>query len=126
MQQLGVLSVTTHGEQRFRIREAWVTGAGLTRARVELIAQDAETALPGMFASCAKLLRSVVDEHGEALMAPPLQFDSAPWVGARLTEILPIPLSVKQELLELADPLRRIEILHDVLVANGLLSTAQS
>ena len=39
----------------------------------------------------------------------------ASWVGARLTEYLPFELEQKQRILELNDPLVRLEHLNDVL-----------
>lgn len=120
MQQLGVLSVKTRGEQRFRIREARVTEAGLTRARVDMIAHEVDTPLPEEFSACSILLKAVIAECGEGVIGAPLRFDSSVWVGARLTEILPVPLAAKQELLELDDPLQRIEILHKFLLQHRL------
>ncbi len=116
MKQLGVLAVSTRGEQRFRIRETRITEAGLTRASVQLLAPDADAAIPPTFSACVELLRSVISEHGEGIFAPPLRFGSSAWVGARLAEILPIPMAAKQDLLELDDALQRIEILHRFLL----------
>jgi len=54
---------------------------------------------------------------------PPHRFDDAAWVGYRLTEILPVPLIAKQKLLELNDPIVRLEILHRFLEQRGLLTS---
>lgn len=120
MQQLGVLSVTAVGSQRFRILASHVTGAGLTRATVEMIPQEADTALAGEYGACAKLLRAVIEEHGARIMAEPFLFDSSSWVSARLTEILPVPLAAKQKLLELDDASQRIEILNKFLAQHRI------
>ena len=69
--------------------------------------------LPGC-ARCVTLLERILDEHG-ALFEPPHRLDSASWVGARLTEILPLPLPAKQELLELTDARARLERVNDLL-----------
>ncbi len=111
MQQLGVLSIKAHGQQRFRILEVRITEAALTRASVEMLPQDADSALPEEFEACATLLKAVVEEHGPAIVAAPLQFDSSSWVSSRLAEILPVSLAAKQKLLELNDARQRIEIL---------------
>lgn len=111
MQQLGVLSVKARGEQRFRILESRVTDAALTRAKVEMLPQDADSALPEEFDGCATLLKAVYEEHGSTIVAAPLRFDSTSWVSSRLAEILPVPLAAKQKLLELDDARQRIEIL---------------
>ncbi len=120
MEQLGVLSVKALGGQRFRILETRVTEAGLTNARVELLAQDADTDLPVEFGACANVLRAVVREHGAGIMAAPLRYDSSSWVSSRLTEILPVPLAAKQKLLELDDAAQRIEILNRFLLQHRI------
>ncbi len=120
MQQLGVLSIKTMGVQRFRIKSAKVTEAGLTRAEVEMLAPEEDSKLPDEFEACAALLKAVIDEHGAAIVALPPQLDSASWVGSRLTEILPVPLGAKQKLLELGDAMQRIEILNKFLLQHGL------
>lgn len=125
MQQLGLLQVKTLGGQRFRILASRINPAGLRVARVELLAEAADAVLPTEFMACARLLRAVLDEHGEALVHPPLRFESSAWVGARLSEILPVPPAAKQRLLELDDPLQRIEILHKFLVQHGLAQAGQ-
>lgn len=120
MQQLGVLSVKTLGGQRFRIIESHVTDAGLTRASVEMLAQDSDADLPEEFEACANVLRAVIKEHGPQIMAEPFRFDSSSWVSSRLAEILPVPLVAKQKLLELEDASQRIEILNKFLLQHRL------
>lgn len=111
MQQLGVLSIKARGGQRFRILESRVTETALTRASVEMLPQDIDSELPEEFGACATLLKAVFEEHGSAIVAAPLQFESSSWVSSRLVEILPVPLAAKQKLLELDDARQRIEIL---------------
>ena len=120
MEQLGVLSVKALGGQRFRILELRVTDAGLMRARVEMLPQDADTDLPDEFGACASVLKAVVREHGAGIMASPLRYESSSWVGSRLTEILPVPLAAKQRLLELDDAVQRIEILSKFLLQHRI------
>lgn len=122
MQQLGLLSIKTRGEQRFRIRDTRVTGAGLTRASVDLLPPDEDTQFDKDFEACTTLLKAIIDEHGAELVSPPLRFDSASWVSARLTEILPVPLPAKQKLLELWDARQRIEIIDGFLKQQRLSS----
>ena len=118
MPQLGVLQVIAQGEGRFRILERRVQPDGLARARVELIADDADGPVPPACARCARLLGRLLGEAPDAI-APPHRLDSASWVGMRLAELLPLPLESKQELLELTDARARLERL------TGLLSRAQ-
>ena len=120
MQQLGVLSIKTQGEQRFRIKAARITDAGLTRAEVEMLPEDADATLPEEFEACAALLKAVIAEHGAGIVSSPARFESSSWVSSRLAEILPLPLAAKQKLLELEDAMQRIEILNKFLQQHRL------
>jgi Lon protease-like protein len=116
MPQLGVLHVIAVGEQRFRILERRVQGDGLTRASIQMIEEDAESTIPETCAGCVQLLERVIEQQA-GLFEPPHRLDSASWVSARLTEILPLPLPAKQELLELTDARERIDRLNGLLRA---------
>jgi len=110
MPQLGVLQVVARGERRFRILERRVQPDGLARARVELLAEVADAPLePGDI--CARVLRKALEAAGEGVVVPPLRYDSADWVSARLAELLPLAPASRQRLLEMDDASDRIEIL---------------
>jgi len=121
MQQQGILNLRTHGSQRFRILARETSPQGLISADVELIPPDVRIAVPGKFASCARLLEMVVLDQGKPVFAEPHAFDDAAWVSYRLTEILPVPLVAKQKLLELSDSLARLSILQRFLESRGLV-----
>lgn len=115
MQQLGLLQIVAQGSQRFRILQRRVQGDGLALADIELLPEGSDAPVPERLAACRQLLERVAAEHGERLFAKPFRFDSSAWVSARLAEVLPLPLSTKQELLELDDALRRLEVIHGFL-----------
>lgn len=114
MPQLGVLHVIARGERRFRIVARRVQPDGLARARVELLAEELDSVPPETLGRCVKLLERLIEQHPE-LLEPPHRLDSCAWVSARLAELLPLPLEVKQALLELDDARSRLERLHEVL-----------
>jgi Lon protease-like protein len=118
MQQLGVINLLTRGEERFRILKSSSTSQGLVVADIEPIPPERDTPVPPEYEDCARLLLRLVDAHGEGLFTPPHRFDSARWVGYRLAEVLPLPLPVKQKLLEMDDPVERLSVLHRVLAAS--------
>lgn len=118
MQQLGVLQIVAQGSQRFRILDRRLQADGLARATVELLPEESDAPLPGHLAACRQLLERIVAEHGERVFAKPYRFESSAWVGARLAEVLPLPGSVKQQLLQL-DGLARLEALGRLIPAEG-------
>jgi Lon protease-like protein len=117
MEQLGLLQIVARGEQRFRVLERRVEADGLARASIEILPDGDDSPIPPGCAGCVRLLERVIAEHPD-LIEPPHQLDSSDWVGARLAEILPLPLELKQQLLQ-ADGARRLARLSGFLVEGG-------
>ena len=115
MQQLGVLSITVRGERRFRVLERRVQRDGLIRSEIELLENEDDASVPEALAVCARVLKAIIDEGAVTGIEAPFRFESSAWVSARLTEILPLPLAFKQQLLETDDSRRRLEALRDAL-----------
>lgn len=122
MQQLGVLQVRAEGQYRFRILSTRQNGHGLLLAEAETIAAEEPVPVPPHLVGCANMLRAVVKDMGEEAFTQPLQFDDAVWLGYRLSEVLPIKVTAKQKLLELTDPLARLEVLAEFMRNQGLMS----
>ncbi len=121
MEQLGILQIVARGGRRFRILEKRLGAAQLQEARVEIIADNGPLAVPPERQRLLPLLRRVAGDLGPERMPEPHHFDDAEWVGYRITEILPIQNLAKQKLLELEDPLARLEILEKFLDQRKLL-----
>jgi Lon protease-like protein len=115
MEQLGLLQIVAQGAERFRILARRVQPDGLALARIELLPESADAPVPDQLAICRQLLERIAAEHGERIFAKPFQFDSSTWVSARLAEVLPLPLATKQQLMELGDGVRRLELLQGFL-----------
>ncbi len=122
MTQPGVLQIRVLGDRRFRIVERSVQKDGLISAHVVLIADDALLPVPKDLDPCASLLRKILIDleskeanADERLIASPYQFDSCAWVSNRLCELLYIPISAKQKLMALDDPVARLTLVHQFL-----------
>lgn len=111
MPQLGLLHVSARGEQRFRIRSRHVQSDGLARAAVDLIPPEKDDEIPAAHRGAVRLLERLIERHPE-LLERPHRLDSCAWVSARLAELLPLPLTTKQALLELDDGRVRLEKVH--------------
>lgn len=121
MEQLGILMITAQGGRRFRIIDSAAGPGGLLEGTVELLAETGPTPLPPERERLLPLLRRVVGDLGSERMPEPHRYDEAEWVGYRITEVLPIQNLAKQKLLELDDPLARLEILEKYLSQRKLL-----
>ena len=52
----------------------------------------------------------------------PMRLDDCGWLANRWCEILPVPLELKQRLMQLDNPLVRLELVSDILVRTGITS----
>ena len=121
MPQLGILMLKVRGSRRFRIISCDAQADGLLRATVELIDEVEGQEIPAAQQGLLPLLRKIVSDLGPDKMPEPHAFDDATWVGYRLTEILPVKALAKQKLLELDDPVSRLEILYAYLAQRQLV-----
>ena len=79
-------------------------------------------ALPAEYARLGATVRRALDELAQQYQHVEKKYEDACWVGSRLTELLPIELNDKQALLELDDPVERLE----ALIAAGRMVPARS
>ena len=121
MPQLGILMLETRGGRRFRIVSQVTRPDGLLRAQVELLDEPVRQEVPVAQQGLLPLLQKIAGDLGPEKMPEPHAFDDAAWVGYRLTEIVPVQALAKQKLLELQDPLSRLEILHTYLAQRKLV-----
>ena len=120
MPQLGILSLDALGMRRFSIEEQRIQENGLIIAKVVTVSLEAAQPVPDTLSACAQVLRGIIAKVGETHFQAPLQFDDAVWVGYRLVEVLPLKSIVKQKMLEMNDPIARLQILQTFLVKQGL------
>jgi Lon protease-like protein len=118
MPQLGVFQLQVEGLQRFRILASEVDKTGLISAAIEPLEIDAEVAPQN--ALCSEVLKAIIEKIGAGHFPSPHRFDDAAWIGYRLSEVLPISLDVKLQLLRMTDPQARLAELDRILSAQGL------
>jgi uncharacterized protein len=105
----GLLGIDCVGEQRFRVRRRWQQGDGLNLAEIDYLPDDPACAVPAELAHLGELLREVLPQLGERYAHVTARYEDAGWVGNRWAEVLPLTVAEKQQLLELADPVARLQ-----------------
>jgi hypothetical protein len=115
MPQTGILHVDTRAADRFHVRGVRTESNGLLVGQVEAVSVEAPTPVPAELQLVVEILRRIVDEYGDAHFPAPHAFDDAVWVGYRLSEVLPLKLSTRQNLLEMNDSVMRLRILAEFL-----------
>ncbi len=111
----GLLGITAVGQLRFRVQSSAVAPDGLNIARVEPLPPEPREPLPASFRTMGKILEAVLEDLGQHYASIDKDFGDASWVGFRFAEVLPIAAEEKQRLLEMRDPIARLELLHPVL-----------
>jgi Lon protease-like protein len=109
--QDGLLGISCVGERKFRVERVWRAADGLNMGEVAWLPPEPELKLPGQYERLGIAVRRALDELADHYENVERKFDDAAWIGARLAELLPIELADKQALLELADPIERLEAL---------------
>ena len=119
--QLGIFHLKTEGGARFRVDAHSVADDGLVVGRVSAIPPEPAAALPEDYRPLAGLLELLINRVGRENFVAEPALDDASWVGYRLAELLPLPLSIKQSMLEINDSGVRLRALAQFLKQQGLL-----
>lgn len=126
----GLLMISTRGGLRFRIRETRLLADQRLEARVDYLEADRVIPPSPEQADSADALKVITDDFDQRVgrnnsrdcpFALPLRLDEAGWVANRWSEILPLALKSKQELLELDDPAMRLTLIHTCLEQQQIL-----
>ncbi|MBV7427626.1 LON peptidase substrate-binding domain-containing protein [Acidovorax sp. sif1233] len=128
--QPGLITLLCRGGQRFRITQRSHLPHGLWIADVGHIDQDLTVAVPEDLKKAATALAQVLHtlhqrdpDTPTAIIPTAAQLDDCGWVANRWCELLPVPLELKQRLMELDNPLVRLELVGDVLERTGIAPT---
>jgi uncharacterized protein len=105
----GLLGIMARGRDRFRIERVERLADGLYVGDVTILPALAPVELPERFAYAATFLGRLLEEDDGLYRGIQSDFGNATWVGCRLAEILPLPVPLAQELLEIDDPLLRLD-----------------
>jgi Lon protease-like protein len=113
----GILGISAVGEDRFRILSTRVQSDQLVIGRVAMLPKEPEAKLGEKHTAISELVRTLIDRTGPLYEGLPKRYDDPTWLGYRLAEVLPIPLTRKQQFLELDNSLLRLDQIGDVLRA---------
>jgi Lon protease-like protein len=122
--QPGLINIRTRGTQRFRLQSSRCLSHGLWVGKLELLPDDAAgVPVPEDLRLAARQLQDLLAGWRERAAAeevplqPPYQWDDAGWLANRWAELLPMPLADRQRLMEMDNPLLRLELVVDRLDA---------
>ena len=84
--------------------------------KVKLLPEPPTEVVPPAYSVLSQVLSRFMDKVGDQYPGhSPERLDDANWVGYRLAELLPLAAIEKQQLLELEDPVKRLDSLLQIL-----------
>lgn len=115
----GLLGITIEGVKSFKVLDCWSEKNQLLMARVQYCEIDNAVAeavpVDDVHGSLIELLQQLAAHPVIEQLNMQIDYDNLRDVGWRLSELMPLSLQTKQELLELADPLRRIDAIESLI-----------
>ncbi|WP_198266131.1 LON peptidase substrate-binding domain-containing protein [sulfur-oxidizing endosymbiont of Gigantopelta aegis] len=118
----GLLGISVKGEQKFKVLSQQVQKNELIVAEVELINKESEVVLPEQYLPMVNVLKKIFAALQHPYITLTKKYNDASWVGSRLSELLPLSMEKKQQLLELNEPMVRLSLLYDEMLNLGMLS----
>jgi len=123
----GLMMISCMGAQRFEISRREKLRHGLWIADVTRLDDDPSVKIPDDLQHTAnalgKLIKSLQTRAVSMTKIPllaPYRLDDCGWVANRWCELLPIPVELKQRLMQLDNPLLRLELVSDILERTGI------
>jgi Lon protease-like protein len=123
----GLMTIRASGSQRFRITSRDQLKHGLWIADVQSVPADIDVEIPPDLQVAATALKQLIDSLEQRAggreplpLAQPWRLNDCGWVANRWCELLPLPVALKQRLMELDNPLVRLELVSDVLAKTGI------
>ena len=103
------ITLKTQGFERLQRELAALGQGGLRQATADALGRLLET-----------LEAQIQEAGGEMPVRTPWQLQDCGWVANRWCEMLPLGTPLKQRLMELDNPLVRLELVGDLLARNGI------
>lgn len=112
----GLLGISTQGRQRFIIQTTRMRDNGLLMGEVRLLTESGHVDVPEQYSVLSLIAARFMEQLGANYPAfEPADLQDASWVGYRLCELLPLENNERQSLLQITDPLERLQVLIELL-----------
>lgn len=119
--QAGLFKLRCEGGQRFKLLSVEQSSHGLWSGQAEMLPADSDVAVPLDLLPAAELLQTLLHqlEQGAAALdlplQPPYRWSDCGWLANRWCELLPLGADERQRLMQLDNPLLRLELVADQL-----------
>ena len=111
----GLLGIVVKGERRFRVESYSIRSNNLLEGEVEWIDGEVEMLCPAQYQPLQELLEKIVKRYDLPYQEQLEKSRDASWLGNRLAEVIPVETVIKQQLLEISDPMLRLAQLKNII-----------
>ncbi|MEX1237227.1 MAG: LON peptidase substrate-binding domain-containing protein, partial [Pseudomonadales bacterium] len=111
----GTLGIMIEGQVKFVVRDQFELPDRLMMAQVEFLELEEQAPVPERQEHLVSLLEMFLEHEAVRDLGLEINFGEAREVGARLTELLPCPNHFKQRMLEMKNPLARLNELEKLI-----------
>lgn len=111
----GLLGITVQGDTKVAVTRRWQESDGLHMAEVMQLPIEPELATPRVHEDLVSVLRALCQHPSVQELELEIDYQDARQVGWRLTELLPLDIDDRQALLEMDDPLERLQALEGLI-----------
>ncbi|HEX4481607.1 MAG TPA: LON peptidase substrate-binding domain-containing protein [Rudaea sp.] len=106
----GLLGIRAEGGERFHVDHSRVRDNGLAHGSVQFWETEPAMELPPEYGLLGTILERLFEKSSsEFAKASRAYYDDASWVGFRLAEALPLENRERQHLLQMTDPIARLD-----------------
>lgn len=113
----GLLGITVEGQSKVSVVRSWQQEDGLNVGDVECLLAEDVLMIPERYTELPSVLKALFRHPVIHDLGMEVDYTDARDVGWRLTELLPLDKQEKQRLVELQNPLERLDRLNDLLEA---------
>lgn len=111
----GTLGIMVEGQVKFVIRDQYERSDRLMMGQVEFLEIEEEVEVPDNKQHLVNLLEMFMEHEAVRNLGLTINMEEAREVGSRLTELLPCPNHFKQRMLEMKNPLARLNELEKLI-----------
>lgn len=104
----GQLGITVEGRRRFAVGQTRQADNGLWWGEIAFLDEESDGPCPIEFAALKQIAAALIEQTGLPYEERGADYDSASWLSARLTELLPFDAETKNDLLATNDPNERL------------------
>jgi Lon protease-like protein len=112
----GLLGIAARGKEKFVIQSTRIRDNGLMIAEATIVQEPDTIDLPEKYSVLSMITGRFMEVLGSNYPGfSPDQLQDSNWIGYRLSELLPLDVQEKQLLLEMGNPLERLQLLLEAL-----------